>query len=247
MPPKRSGLGQSKVDAPQPAHARRAARRQQVASGGAIGRRQFILQIATRRFAAAGFEATTVRQIADEANILSGSLYHHFSTKEDMLHEIVLQPVLDMRDEAIRIAHLPLDAEQRLITLISAELHRLTSQYEVYSIAFNERKRFRVNALFSDVVQAKKDGYLAWHDVLKEGTHEGLFDSAINFQMTISTIIRILNMGADWYKNEDIADGGTAVSYSLNQLLDFYLGFILRSIRAPHRSNEPIRQPTTLS
>ena len=35
-------------------------------------------------FAERGLRATTVRDIADSAGILSGSPYHHFSSKEEM-------------------------------------------------------------------------------------------------------------------------------------------------------------------
>jgi AcrR family transcriptional regulator len=52
-------------------------------------RRATILEAATQRFAEFGFAATTVRQISQDVNILSGSLYHHFTTKDEMLHEIV--------------------------------------------------------------------------------------------------------------------------------------------------------------
>ena len=38
----------------------------------------------SRLFAEFGYEATTVRQIADEVNILAGSLYYHFASKEEM-------------------------------------------------------------------------------------------------------------------------------------------------------------------
>ena len=40
-------------------------------------------------FAETGFAATTVREIADAAGILSGSLYHHFDSKESMVDELV--------------------------------------------------------------------------------------------------------------------------------------------------------------
>ena len=36
-----------------------------------------------------GLRATTVRDIADAAGILSGSLYHHFDSKESMVDEIL--------------------------------------------------------------------------------------------------------------------------------------------------------------
>lgn len=52
-------------------------------------RRDQILAIAARLIATRGYSATTVRDIADEAGILSGSLYHHFSSKEAILEEIL--------------------------------------------------------------------------------------------------------------------------------------------------------------
>ncbi len=49
-------------------------------------RRDEILAIAAQLFAERGFAATTVREIADAAGILSGSLYHHFDSKASMVH-----------------------------------------------------------------------------------------------------------------------------------------------------------------
>ena len=46
-------------------------------------------------FAERGLRATTVRDIADSAGILSGSLYHHFKSKEQMVEE-VLRDFLDL-------------------------------------------------------------------------------------------------------------------------------------------------------
>ena len=52
-------------------------------------RRQELLSIAAELFAERGYKATTVRDIADAAGILSGSLYHHFATKEAMVDELL--------------------------------------------------------------------------------------------------------------------------------------------------------------
>ena len=52
-------------------------------------RRAELLELAARMFAERGFRATTVRDIADAAGILSGSLYHHFDSKESMVDEIL--------------------------------------------------------------------------------------------------------------------------------------------------------------
>src|ERR1044072_9110088 len=52
-------------------------------------RREELLQIAAELFATKGFKNTTVRDIADAAGLLSGSLYHHFDSKESMVDEIL--------------------------------------------------------------------------------------------------------------------------------------------------------------
>ena len=57
-------------------------------------RRAELLAIAARLFAERGLRATTVRDIADSAGILSGSLYHHFDSKETMV-DAILRGFLD--------------------------------------------------------------------------------------------------------------------------------------------------------
>ena len=53
------------------------------------GRRADVVQLAGELFAQKGYRATTVREIADAAGILSGSLYHHFDSKESIGDEIL--------------------------------------------------------------------------------------------------------------------------------------------------------------
>jgi AcrR family transcriptional regulator len=52
-------------------------------------RRDAVLALAADLFAEKGFRATTVRDIADAAGVLSGSLYHHFDSKEAIVDELL--------------------------------------------------------------------------------------------------------------------------------------------------------------
>jgi AcrR family transcriptional regulator len=212
-------------------------------SGGrkrSADRRQVILAAAARRFAEFGFGATTVRQIADDVNILSGSLYHHFATKEEMLGEIVRDAVLDQRERALRIAGSGLDAETKFATLIREELAALAERIEAYAIIFNERKFFRRSPDFLYLMKARKEAFEAWQGVLEQGVEEGLFHAGIDSYLTISTIMRMLNTGADWYRHEDGSPIDAMADYSLDALTDFYTGFVLRSVRSAERAGEPI-------
>jgi AcrR family transcriptional regulator len=54
------------------------------ADAGAAERRKQILTEAGRLFAKQGFEGTSMREIAAATGLLSGSLYYHFASKEEL-------------------------------------------------------------------------------------------------------------------------------------------------------------------
>ena len=212
-------------------------------SGGGTDRRELILAAAARRFAEFGFEATTVRQIADDVDILSGSLYHHFATKEDILEEIVRDAVREQRDSAVKIAALPLKAEERLVALLVDDLNILTREPDAHAIVFHERKFFRRSKDFAHIQKARREIYDAWCLILDDGVSDGQFLPDLDIYLTISTVFRMLNSGAEWYLHEDGSPIDALANYSLDDLIQFYVGFILRSIRAPGRAGEPIPRP----
>ena len=59
-------------------------------------RRDEILAVAARQFAESGYVSTSLREIAEAAHILPGSLYHHFESKEAIAVELIeaMQPAL---------------------------------------------------------------------------------------------------------------------------------------------------------
>jgi len=54
----------------------------------AVDKRRQILDAAVRVFARQGFHATRVSDIADEAGVAYGLVYHYFSSKEEVLNEL---------------------------------------------------------------------------------------------------------------------------------------------------------------
>ena len=51
--------------------------------------RSVIIKAANELFYHNGYEETSFTQIAEKANISRGNFYHHFKSKEDILHAIV--------------------------------------------------------------------------------------------------------------------------------------------------------------
>lgn len=63
------------------------------------GTRQRILATARELFAAHGYRAASMRQIAEQLGISKPSLYHHFPGKAQILHSLIAEPI----DELARV------------------------------------------------------------------------------------------------------------------------------------------------
>lgn len=62
-------------------------------------RRKQIIAAASELFASRGFEGTSIRDIAAASGVLSGSLYYHFPSKEDLLFTVHQESLTAMRRE----------------------------------------------------------------------------------------------------------------------------------------------------
>ena len=80
-------------------------------------RRNEILDTAYALFVRLGYEATTVSLIIDELGLSKGAFYHHFSSKEEVLHALARRMVTEMRGQ-----WLPLVARTDLTPLEKMQL-----------------------------------------------------------------------------------------------------------------------------
>lgn len=81
-----------------------------------------LLDCAARLFRQKGYERTTVRDIASAVGIQSGSIFHHFSCKEDILEAVMSEAMvyfIDKLRDAIAAAEGP---EDKLLACIRSEL-----------------------------------------------------------------------------------------------------------------------------
>lgn len=73
-------------------------------------RRQLLLDVAARLFRERGYHVTSMRDIAHEVGMLSGSIYYHFSSKEELLlavYEEGLRHIAEQVDAAVAERNTP--------------------------------------------------------------------------------------------------------------------------------------------
>ncbi|WP_171019901.1 TetR/AcrR family transcriptional regulator [Hydrogenophaga sp. 2FB] len=96
------------------------------ASGGAAveDRPTQLIEIASRLFAAHGYAGTSLRDIAEEANITKAALYYHFPNKEALFEQILvdnLQALIDRVSDAIKPTDSAID-QVRAFMLTAADV-----------------------------------------------------------------------------------------------------------------------------
>jgi TetR/AcrR family transcriptional regulator, cholesterol catabolism regulator len=163
-------------------------------------RRDELLALAATMIAERGLRATTVRDIADRAGILSGSLYHHFSSKEEMVDE-VLRGFLDWLfvryQEIIDTEPNPLE---RLKGLFMASFEAIEDHHAQVVIYQDEAKRLSGQPRFSYVEERNRQQRKMWVDVLNQGIEEGYFRPDIDVDLVYRFIRDTTWVSVRWYQ-----------------------------------------------
>jgi AcrR family transcriptional regulator len=180
-------------------------------AGTSSARRQEILDTAAAVVAERGILAATVRDISERAGILSGSLYHHFTSKEAMIAEI-LTPVLRAQiDEFDRIVAEHDDPAEILRLVIAAEVEQSARTPLVARILRQDEHHIATLGGLSDVVQQRRQIRARVESVISSGINSGRFrpdcDPAVSslalFDVTLSAGRHLKPLGP--YRTEELA------------------------------------------
>ncbi|GAA3764961.1 AcrR family transcriptional regulator [Spinactinospora alkalitolerans] len=183
-------------------------------------RRDALVRLAAGLFAEQGFQATTVRQIADQAGILSGSLYHHFDSKESIVDEI-LSSFLDdlLRDHRAAVA----DGgdPRRLLTELIAVAHACLEPHRAaITVLQNDRCYLRRLSRFDYLDRAEREVRRIWTGVLRDGQDRGAFRSDLDPGLTYRTARDAIWATARWYRPDGPLDTGDLARHFTRVLFD---------------------------
>lgn len=189
-----------------------------------MSRRDELLDLAATMFAERGLRATTVRDIADGAGILSGSLYHHFSSKEEMVDE-VLRNFLDWLFGRYRqIVETEPTPMERLKGLFMVSFEAIENRHAQVVIYQDEAKRLSSHERFGYLDERNKEQRQMWVDVLSQGVREDCFKPGLDVDL-VYRFIRDTTWGSvRWYQ-----PGGP---FTAQQVGRQYLAIVLDGITA---------------
>jgi AcrR family transcriptional regulator len=163
-------------------------------------RRDELLELAATMFAERGLRATTVRDIADSAGILSGSLYHHFSSKEEMVDELLrgfLDWLFARYQEIVATQPNPLE---RLKGLFMASFEAIEDRHAQVVIYQDEAKHLAGQPRFAYLDERNKEQRKMWLDLLNQGVEQGYFRPDIDVDLVYRFIRDTTWVSVRWYQ-----------------------------------------------
>lgn len=189
-------------------------------------RRAHLIQLAGDLFAEKGFRATTVREIADAAGILSGSLYHHFDSKESIGDEILsafLDDVLTGYRAAVADSE---DARGAIERIVRSSAETLKRHRAALAMLENDWNYFSGQPRFAYLRKAMKEIERTWVQQLERGKETGQFRADLDARLTYRLLRDILWIPTFWRQ-------GRGAGWSSDQISDGLLRLLFDGITAP--------------
>lgn len=184
-------------------------------------RRAHILEVAGKLFAQNGFFKTTIRDIAEEVGILSGSLYHYFNSKEEMVDEILsshLRMLVAECQEAVADAP-PSEALRRLVRTI---FRVIAYDWTAPTILKNDHDQLRQLPRFAYIEEVGRELDGLWLRIIDEGKRTGQVRSDVDS----SVLYRFIrNSISSWHQPSS--------KLSLAELAELYNVLIFEGIAGP--------------
>ncbi|HEX9623842.1 MAG TPA: TetR/AcrR family transcriptional regulator [Streptosporangiaceae bacterium] len=178
-----------------------------------------IEQAALQLFAARGFEATGIRDIAEAAGVSTAALYHYMGSKDELLIDFMLVSMMQLTQVARATLAEASEPASELAALVRAHVgfHTLDPQR---SLVADDELRALSDESFARVTQLR-DGYeRLWAQTLDQGLRSGVFRFS-DARITRLAMLEMCNGVARWYSDRgpmrpaEIADAFTDLALAM--------------------------------
>nr|WP_244993846.1 TetR/AcrR family transcriptional regulator [Actinomadura coerulea] len=163
-------------------------------------RRAHLVRLAAELFAEKGFQATTVRNIADEAGILSGSLYHHFDSKESIVDEILSGFFTEIMAAYQAVIDENENPRDTIAGLVRVAFGTLEPHRAAITVMQNDWNYLRGMDRFAYLTKSEDEVEKMWVTTLQAGQAEGLFRPDLDPKLTYRMIRDTVWVAVRWFR-----------------------------------------------
>lgn len=180
-------------------------------------RRVELRAAAARLFRKVGYGRATVRDIAKAVGLQSGSIFYHFTTKEEILEEVMSEGMRHFLDAAAAALRDETSPRRRLRALLVGHLRALHSRdSDELAVVLSEWRSLSPTSR-RRIVKQRDEVDAAWNTVLGELAAAGELRGDLN--VVRLAILGALNWSVQWYDKR----GKLSIEELAGQLLDLFV------------------------
>ncbi|MCA0319193.1 MAG: TetR/AcrR family transcriptional regulator [Proteobacteria bacterium] len=176
--------------------------------------RQRILDAAARLFAQNGIASTSMREIAKECDILAGSVYYHFKSKDEIITEILNLGIARVTEAVVTaLAQVEGDASFRNRLHAAARAHlQAFHVYGDYTATHLRNFKQAPPDVQLACKKARDDYENIWIGILDRGRKDGALLPDIDLGLQRLLLIGSMNWTLEWFHPQG--------KYTLDELAD---------------------------
>lgn len=138
-----------------------------------------------------------MQDIADSVRLQKASLYHHITSKQEILVNILDQALDGLVEHMQLIVDSNLSAESKLCQAISTYLRNLTQDADLAAVLLLEHRNLDEDLRVRHIT--KRDHFESlWRGIILEGVENGEFYTA-DVKVATFAILGVLNWTITWY------------------------------------------------
>ena len=182
--------------------------------------REDILEAAAQVFRQKGFHGASMNDIAEAVNLQKASLYHHVSSKQEILLEILGRALQMLLERISPITSQDIPADKKLRLMIREYMQILAENGDLATVLLFEHRALERRQHARHV--PNRDHFESlWRDVLSEGVKAKLFQCE-DVPLTARALLGLLNWTITWYH----PDG----EKTIEQIADDYSNLLLNGL-----------------
>ena len=184
-------------------------------------KRRRLLEAAVRVFARAGYHGSRVGDIAEEAGVAHGLLYHYFSSKEEVLRTIFRENWGELLERFRAVEGSDEPADEKLEGIAKILLRTWRNDPDLVTVMVREVARSRH---LQEEVGAVREAFAIVQRIVEQGQEEGLFRSELDPRLASWLVYGGLEEILTGWVLGQLPDEGEAVARAEQTAIQLALG-----------------------
>lgn len=164
--------------------------------------RQLIVDTAAKSFSKKGYLAIPLKEIATSVGMKTGSLYYHFSSKEELMEEVLATGMILIKqkvDEEMATLNEGASFQEVFKTAVRGHLKAILQHPDYTSTSL--RNYIQIPPSVRDALHAKRVSYEQfWQDIITLGEKQGVLRKGLDTRLLKLSIFGCMNWASIWYK-----------------------------------------------